>query len=977
MRFQFENYVLDTGRFELVCDKAPLSLRPLAFSVLAYLVEHRDRVVSKDELFEQVWPDQYVSDDALSSCIKAIRLAVNDDGRAQRVIRTIRGHGYRFVAEIEEWQERPTPSSSLFSENPMRVSDSPHRVMVGRERELEVLHDHFVRALEGERQLVFISGEAGIGKTTLVDAFVKQIQAETVWIGRGQCIEQYGTGEAYLPILEALGRLGRSVDGEHLVDILRRQAMSWLLHLPALSSDEELGKLQLQGGGAMPQRMLRELAEALEMLTTEHPLVLILEDVHWCDISTMECLAYMARRHDAARLLVISTYRPVEAAVQDVPVHRVLQALTMRGEAIELPLPYLPETAVISYITQRLGDGASVAKLSTILHRRTTGNPFFMVNVVDDIIRQGLLDEQPDGWILRDGVEAHQDRVPDNIQQFIEQHLIHLSTEAQTVLGVASVVGMSFDTASVAAGVDRTAEEIEDSCYSMARQGLFVKSEETETWPDGTLSTRFSFLHGLYREALYTRLAPGHRLRLHRQVGLRKKAGYGEQAQLIAVELADHFVRAQVAEEALPYLRQAAQNAMYRSAYREAMQHLTLGFEVLQTLAETPKRVPLELALQLTYSQALVATEGSWSPNVEQAYRRALDLCVTLGRPPQLFPVLVGLLYFYSNRAQTKEAQELVPQVHALADALQEPSYLLVSQFIKGTDASYQGELSTAYSSYKEGLSIYDAQPKGASAFLFGQNPGIQTQILLAILQWRLGYADQALQLREQAQTLSATLAHPPTLAYVLYHSTVLFQELQDIPSTMVTATALIDLATQEGFERWVHIGQAIHGWCLVVQGEHDLGLQRLEAEVERVRATGAVRFMLFFWLLIADAKARVGQIDDGLNVIADAEVAVKEIPYPYFEPDVYHLKGELLLQRDDAAVSQATSCFQHAIAVARHQQAKALELRAALSQSRLWYKHGQQNEACQLLGPIVAWFTEGFTTTDLMDARAFMKAAR
>jgi predicted ATPase len=294
--------------------------------------------------------------------------------------------------------------------------------MVGREPELRQLHERYVAALRGERQLIFITGESGIGKTTLVDAHVAQIATMTdVWLGHGQCIEHHGAGEAYLPLLEALAHLGRAPDDARLREILTRQAPSWLLQLPTLAPTAEDATLQRRASDTPRERMLRELAEAVEALTAERPLVLVLEDLHWSDSATLDWLAYVARRRQPARLLVLGTYRPVEALVRAHPVRTVAQELQVHGQCAELVLDYLSEAAVMAYLQQRFGSPSLPARVGQVLSQRTNGNPLFLVTLVDALVRQGELQEGTTGWELVKGLEGAAGQVPESLRQWIER----------------------------------------------------------------------------------------------------------------------------------------------------------------------------------------------------------------------------------------------------------------------------------------------------------------------------------------------------------------------------------------------------------------------------------------------------------------------------------------------------------------------------------------------------------------------------
>ncbi len=333
--WHFGAFRLDLEAERLWCGTETVRLTAKAFGVLRCLVTQAGQLVTKDDLFAAVWDGAFVSEAALAVCIRELRLALGDAAQTPQYVETVRGRGYRFVAPVTS----PVPATpAAVPSSPSPSFTASPSLLVGRETEHAQLHQAWARALQGTRQVVLVTGEAGIGKTTLVDAWVNDITATNgMWLGRGQCIEQHGAGEAYLPLLEALGRLGRGPEGTHLVSVLLQHAPSWLVHLPALVSADLYESLERRVGGSTRERMLRELTEAIEVLTATRPLVLVLEDLHWCDVSTLDWLAAVARRRETARLLILGTYRPVDAIVREHRVHAVVQDLQLHGRAPLVP----------------------------------------------------------------------------------------------------------------------------------------------------------------------------------------------------------------------------------------------------------------------------------------------------------------------------------------------------------------------------------------------------------------------------------------------------------------------------------------------------------------------------------------------------------------------------------------------------------------------------------------------------------------
>ena len=579
-QLSFGPYQFDPAHGQLWRGTQIVKLSPKTLAVLRLLVTRPGQVVSKEELFQIVWPRTVVSDAALTSCIQELRQVLRDDARKPRYLETVHRRGYRFIAPLGTASPVPSLKSQVQSPQPIPSLQHPASTLVGRETELQRLHSWWDKALQGERQLIFVTGEPGIGKTTLVEAFVEQVAADDqVWLGRGQCIEHYGAGEAYLPVLDALGRLCRAPGGQPLLALLAQQAPTWLVQMPGLVRPAELETLHRKVAGATKERMLRELAEALEALTSKRPLILWLEDLHWADYSTLNWLAFVARRQERSQLLVLGTYRPVEVLTREHPLKAVKQELQLHGRCQELALDFLSEEAVTEYLARRFEGGEVrepfLRRVAQLIHQRTDGNPLFMVNVVDTLVSEGWITTSAGQWGLTEGIEQVVAKVPDSLQQMIEQRLEQVQSAERTLLDVASVAGMEFSAASVAAGIETTIEVVEAQGAELARRQLFLRTCGTADWPDGTVATRYGFLHALYQEVLYERLSARRRQQLHQRIGEREEAAYGEHAREIAAELAVHFERGRDYQRAIQYLQHAGENAVRRSAYQEALSSLS------------------------------------------------------------------------------------------------------------------------------------------------------------------------------------------------------------------------------------------------------------------------------------------------------------------------------------------------------------------------------------------------------------------
>jgi predicted ATPase len=954
-------------------------LPPKVFAVLRLLVAQTGQLVTKEVLLQAVWPETVVSEAVLTTCIGELRKALGETAQAPRFIQTVHRRGYRFIGHL------PTgiPSALLLcSPHP---APAPPPLLVGREGVLAHLWQWLAHVQQGARQVVWLTGEPGIGKTTVVNAFVESAAAEgDVWLGWGQCIEHYGVGEAYLPVLEALGRLCRAPEGAAILPVLERQAPTWLAQMPGLLSTAAFEALQRRVLGATQERMLRELAEAVEALTVTRPLLLVLEDLHWSDYATMDLLTYLARRPGPSRLLLLGTYRPVEVLLRGHPLKTVKQELVLHGQGVELPLELLTAAEVVQYLALRGAGGAELPPalrgLAQLLYQRTDGHPLSLVTPVEHLLHRGVLRARAGAWEVQPEAAAALREVPVSARQMIEQQFDRLSPEEQRVLEAASVAGSAYAVAAVAAGLELAIEAVEDCCASLAQRGQFLEASGLETWPDGTVTERYDWQHALHQEVVYARVPVGRCLRLHRRIGAREETGYGAQASAHAAELAMHFERGRDWQRAVHYLQRAAENALRRYAYAEAIAHCTRGREVLQSLPDTPERTRQELALQLALGQALFAIKGQGAPEVAQAYQRARTLCQQVEETAQLGPVLVGLRMWYSARAEFPVARELSERLLHLAQQVQEPALLLEAHRSMGVTWFFQGELARARTHLEQGIALATASPAPVPpgdrlASAPWMPPVVGCHVYAALVLWALGSADQALQRGQEALTWAQRLAHPVSEATVRHLLSILHMFRGEGPAAQQQAEVSLRLLSEHDVADRAAQPRIQRAAALVLQGQTAAGIAQLTEGLAATRAIGDVVFMPYFLSLLAAAYGHAGQPYAGLEVLAEAHALVEQSGERWSQAELHRLQGELLLRQAVPDATQAAACFQQALAIARRQQAKSWELRAAMSLSRLWQQQGQQAEARALLAPIYGWFTEGFDTADLQEARALPEA--
>ena len=554
--------------------------------MLRYLVEHPGRLVTQDEILEALWPETYVNPEIIKKYILEIRKVLGDRHDKPEFIETLPKRGYQFVAAVSD-------DVAVGTQDLVETT----KKMVGRNAALAELHNSLGRALRGQRQIIFVTGEAGIGKTTLVDTFHHQAaRNHTLRVARGQCVEGFGGKEAYYPMLESLGQLTRSPDGNPIVQTLGKLAPTWLIQFPSLVKAEQREALQREILGATRERMVREICEELEAITSEVPLALIFEDLHWSDPSTLDLISALARRREAAKLLLLCTYRPVDVVLSNSSLKGLKQDLQVHQLCSEIALERLEEPLIAEYLAAEFSRGSLPAGLATLIYRHSGGNALFMVAIVQDMLKRGLIAEDKDGWSLTTPLETIAPSVPETLQQMLEAQFDRLSAPEQRVLKSASVAGERFSVWTITNMLDISPDQIEDLCDQLSARQQVIKSAGIQELSNGLASAHYEFGHSLYRQAIYRSLSDGTRSRLHLGLAARLQTLCMSGHRELASEVAFHFEEGRDYEPAIRYLLLAAENATSRFAYRDSIQILQ---HALKLVPKVPSDVGAELELQV------------------------------------------------------------------------------------------------------------------------------------------------------------------------------------------------------------------------------------------------------------------------------------------------------------------------------------------------------------------------------------------
>ncbi len=671
----FPPFRLDPANEQFWRNQVEIKLRRKTFEVLCYLVDRPGQLVTKATLLDAIWGEVAVSDSMPAICVSELRNALDDDAKAPRFIVTVPGRGYRFIARVTTVSE----SVAAVKERILPVADP---LIVGRRQELAQIRRWFANVVGGTRRIVFVWGEPGIGKTTFVREFLASISGKNATrIAQGQCIEQYGAGEPYLPVIEALTRLCQEPGGVDVLAMLRQYAPSWLAQMPSLLTESERERIDAAPPDVTQQRMLSEMTQALEALAADAPLVLLLEDLHWSDPSTLELISAVARQSNPCKLLMVGTYRPAELLAPGHFFRRVKNELDLHHQCEELRLRFLNESDIAEYLAARFSDGARPARFAEVaaaIYTRTEGNPLFVVDLVDFLRAQGIL--HPSGRAFTaepvQPMDARRIDMPRSILQMIERNLEQLGPEEQQVLEAASVAGAEFSAAAVAAALDHTSSAIEACCVRLSRREVFVRAAGVSEWPDGTVAASFRFHHALYRDVLYERVPAGHRIELHRRIARREEGAWGERAAEHAAELAHHYLAANDKLTAVKYMQVVAERATARGASVEAQGHYVRALTLLGELPDNRERDRREFRLQMGLGTARSGVKSWAHPDPRRALLRAQKLAEKLGDSQQLATVLYGLAQSAQMRGEVRMCEELSQRMLGLTNP-RSPRWLL------------------------------------------------------------------------------------------------------------------------------------------------------------------------------------------------------------------------------------------------------------------------------------------------------------
>lgn len=970
---------LSFGPFRLHGRNGPLlhgdqevKLQPRTMALLWTLASRPGEVVTKVQVLDAVWPRQTVSDNALSFQVQALRKALGDDTRAPRYVLTAHRVGFRFGVPVTRPGALPdaAPDAEPQADVDVGGNDDADDALVGRDAELLQLNLAWERALTGRTDVMFVSGDAGVGKSATLRAFQRRLrlqQPQAVQLS-GHCLEGRGISEPYLPVIEALRTLLRDAPDSRPMELARHLAPSWLLLMPDLIDAAEAALLRQQNAGVRPERMLRELAELLEQLSVPHGVLLTVEDLHWADRATLDWIGFLAQRSGPARIMVLASLRPMDAIIAAHPVRKLMLALKARQQANELPIPGLSVDAVRHYIAARLDLDAYSADLPQRVLERSGGLPLFMVQITD------YLQRHPDQSDLR-GAQLH-DVIPEALKDLISLQFDDLSPEQRQLLEGASVAGTDFSAAAAAAASGCELDAVESALEQLARHRRFIEPNGLSIWPDGTTSGVYRFRHEMYSQVLRRQLLDSQRARMHRQIAERCEAAYGSRTAEIAGELALHFERGGCRSRALLYRIQTARNALARVAYDALERETAMGLALLDALPPGLEQDESELALRVLAVTGLQSEFGYASPRISDHVERIVELTARCRNPELLESAHYCVWMRLHFGCRFSAAVESANRFHQLGLQLGSPLIQAGGDTLASLSLHLDGRFVDAMERNERAIGLLDQV--GDRWFRNLSDVRGTAYTGRSLLQWLLGYPDRALETARAVYAKVESSGNP--YAHCMIHVSSVCAVLmyrRDWSHLLVEAEIALQRAEQYGHREsrlWSRRYQAL---ALAMLGQHERGLSLLWQTLAEMREQGNHFGVPLDYLLGAECCLQLGDVGRSRLALDEANAVMSRWNAVAFKSEALRLEGELLLagsaRRDHSALRAAEDWMTQALQLASARHAPLLQLRAALSLGRLWRGQGRSEAARPMVQTIYDAFVEGHDSVDLRAARQFL----
>jgi class 3 adenylate cyclase/predicted ATPase len=831
---------------------------------------------------------------------------------------------------------------------------------VGRNRELAEMKRALELATSGHGQLIAVVAEAGTGKSRLFYEFKATLPAEC------KLLEAYsvshGKASAWLPVLELLRGYFGIQDADDAT-ARREKVRTALAALDPVLSDAlpyVCGLLAIQEtpdplAQMDPQVRRRRTLDALKRIIIRESLnkltAVIFEDLHWIDGETQALLDLLADSIANSRVLLLVNYRP-----------EYHHEWANKSYYSQFRLGALGRESAGEMLAALLGEGIELVPLKRLMIERTEGNPFFIEEMVQALFEKGALVRNGAVKVTR---SLSQLRLPPTVQGILASRIDRLPAEQKELLQTQAVIGRESSL-----GLLRQIASSPD--IQLGRMLADLQAGEFIYEQPVANDVEYVFKHALTQEVAYNSLLIERRKELHNRAGQALETLFDDQLDDHLSELAHHYSHSDNADKAIEYLGRAGQQAMQRSAHSDAITNLTAAIKLLQSFPDGQDRIERELPLQLAIGPAFIALKGWGAPEMERAFTRARELCTLLGNPPQLFPALAGVCSIHLVRAELQAAKDLAEELLLVAQRTHDPTRLESAHYYLAITSFHRGELPLAREHVEEAIALHHYKPDWPR-----RSSGIDSAVACLTyggwMLWYLGYPEQALKRSDEARALAGRLSHPDSLVFAVGYAVNLRHDRREVSEVQKLTELQMTLSVEHDLATFVAWGGIFRGWALAMEDHNEKGIAQIQEGLAAQHATGFEFMRPLNLNLLAEACAALGRFAEGLNASIEAIAAADEHHNGFCKAESYRLKGELLLRQNPSNIPDARSCFQRAIEIARGQSAKSLELRAMTSLARLLDRQGRRDEARAMLAEIYDWFTEGFDTADLKDAKALL----
>jgi predicted ATPase len=830
---------------------------------------------------------------------------------------------------------------------------------VGRENEAQELIKCWKQIKNREGQVAIVAGEAGLGKSRLIEVFKEQIKHEPHTWMVCHCSSYY-QNSAFYSIIDLLKRRlefdpneSESEKLAKLEDAMSRfgfdpdEVIPLFAPLLSLTVPEKYPPLTMT-----PQKQKEKTLEAilgwLLQLSAEAPVVFLVENLQWSDPSTLEALSLIMEHVSKARILILLAFRP-ETEIPREAGSKLIEIILNRLSANE-----------IAAMAEMVAGGKSLPKeLLEQIVLKTDGVPLFIEELTKMVLESGFITEKSGRYHL--SMPLSDLSIPTTLQDSLMARLDQLGT-VKDVIQLAATLGREFSYELI-----KAVSPVDDRVLKRELEKL-VEAELLRRC-DIQSEIRYSFNQALIQDAAYHSLLRKTRQKYHKEIALAIEKDFAEIRETQPEILAHHFTEAGLKTEAISYWLEAGKMASRKSANLEAINHLTRGLDLIQSMPESPERDRHELPLQIALGVPMTATKGFASKNVEKAYARARELCNQIGETPQLFPVLRGLWLFHMVRTELRTAKDLGNQLIRLGEEAKETGLILQGHLSLGLTNFYLGEFETALKHMEHGIRLYDKKEHHTMAYTYGENPGVVCLSYSALTLWMLGHFEKAVQRDQETLMLADEISHPFSQALAFNFSARFHQCRGDVQTVKEMAEATISISSMRGFTHWIPTGNIFKGWALSCEGHSEEGIALIREGISDWQATGASVSGPHYQAMLAEAYWQNGEIEVGIEVIKEGLANVESCDERLYVPELHRLKGELLLAPGEDHLSEAEECFREALNMSEIQKATPLELNAAVSLSRLLIKQGRSQEAKEILKKSSIGVEKGGDTPKIREA--------